>query len=81
VVDEEKIPIDDEPKSEKPVGSGSGKKEGKKKRIKKIVYYESDTSSCSQKDNNSSSSKQKTIKTFITRILLNDSYNSHFSNA
>jgi hypothetical protein len=44
--DKEKIPINDEPKGEKPVDLRSGKKkEGKKKKcIKKIVYYESDMS-------------------------------------
>jgi hypothetical protein len=39
--EKEKIPIDDEPKREKTVDSGSSKKEGKKKRIKKIIYYDS----------------------------------------
>ena len=63
VTDEkEKIPIDDEPKGEKVVDSGScKKKEGmKKKGIKKIIYYESNTSSSSQKDDDASPSKQKT---------------------
>jgi hypothetical protein len=39
--EKEKITIDNEPKGEKIVVSGLGKKkEGKKKRIKKIIYYD-----------------------------------------
>jgi hypothetical protein len=57
----EKIPIDDEPKGEKIVDLGSGKKkEGTKKRIKNIICYKSDASSSSQKDDDASPSKQKT---------------------
>jgi hypothetical protein len=38
--EKEKICIDHEPKGEKTIDSGSGKKEDKKKKcIKKIVYY------------------------------------------
>jgi hypothetical protein len=65
VADEKQtVPIDDEPKGDKTVDSGSGKKnEGKKKCIKKITYYENDTSSA-QKD---SSYMQKSVKTPFTR--------------
>jgi hypothetical protein len=84
VTDEkEKIPIDDEPKGEKVVDSGScKKKEGmKKKGIKKIIYYESNTSSSSQKDDDTYSSKQKTVKTSFNRTPLNYSRISRSSNA
>jgi hypothetical protein len=60
--EKEKIPIDDEPKGEKPINLGSNKKDGKKKCIKNVIYYESNTSTSSttsQKDDSSSSSKQK----------------------
>jgi hypothetical protein len=55
-----------EPKDDKPTGSGSShkKRDGKKKRrIKKIIYYDSDASSSSPRDENDkdSSSKKKTV--------------------
>jgi hypothetical protein len=71
-VTNEKETLNNEPKGEKSVDSGFGKKVGKKKKcIKKIVYYDNDTSSSSPKDNGDSfSSKQKTIKQTTLRRLL-----------
>jgi hypothetical protein len=78
----ENIPIDDEPKGEKPVDSGLGNNTGmEKKRIKKIVYYDSDTSSSTQKNDDSSSSKQKLVKTTFNRIPFYYSHISRSSNA
>jgi cation transport ATPase len=58
--------LNNEPKGEKPVDSGSGKK----KRIKKTDYYNNDTSSSSPKDADDSSSKQKTVKTTLGHLLI-----------
>jgi hypothetical protein len=78
----EKISLDDEPKGDKTVESGSHKKEEeKKKRIKKIIYYESDASSSSQEDVDNSSSKKKMVKQNYTKTSFNYSHNSYNSNA
>jgi hypothetical protein len=68
----EKISISDKPKGEKPIDSGSNKKEGKKNKcIKKIVYYESDTSTSSTtSQKNDPSSKQKMVKIHSTALHL-----------
>jgi hypothetical protein len=67
--------INNKPKGDKPVNSGSNnkKKDGKnKKDIKKIVYYDSDASSSSPKeDNDSSSSKKKTVKHNCSKTSFN----------
>jgi hypothetical protein len=71
-VTDEKETLNNEPKGEKPIDSGSGKKDGKKKnRIKKIVYYNNDASSSSPKDDDSFSSKQKTIKQNYSKTSFN----------
>jgi hypothetical protein len=83
--EKERIPIDDKPKCEKPVNSGSKRnKEGKKKKhIKKTVNYESNTSASSPtlRKDYSSSSKQKTVKNTFNCTLLNYSCFSRSSNA
>jgi hypothetical protein len=69
VTEEETISINDEPKEEKPIDSGSGKrKEGKNK---KIIYYDIDSSSSSHKDANDSSSNKKTVKHDYSKMSFN----------
>jgi hypothetical protein len=63
VNDKTKESIVNEPRDDKPSGSGSShkKKDGKKKRrIKKIVYYDSDESSSSPRDDEYEE-KKKTV--------------------
>jgi hypothetical protein len=79
-VTDEKETLNNEPKGEKPVDSGSGKK--KKKCIKKIVYYDSDIFLSSPKDDDDSSSKQQTRTHNYTKTSFNYSripynYNVH----
>jgi hypothetical protein len=82
-VTNEKETLNNEPKGEKSVDSGFGKKVGKKKKcIKKIVYYDNDTSSSSPKDDDDSfSSKQKTIKQNYSKTSFNYSCISYNANA
>jgi hypothetical protein len=72
VIDEKKK-INNKPKGDKPIDSGSNnkKRDGKKKRIKKIVLYDNDvSSSSSHKDTDDSSSKKKTVKIITLKHIL-----------
>jgi hypothetical protein len=84
-VTDEKETINNEPKGDKPINSGSNnkKKDGKKKKcIKKIVYYDSDaSSSSSHKNDNKSSSKKKTVKHDYSKTSFNYSRIPYNSNA
>jgi hypothetical protein len=67
IEDKKTISINDEPKGEKPIDSGS-----KKKKIKKIIYYDIDSSSSSHKDaDDSSSSKKKMVKHAYSKTFFN----------
>jgi hypothetical protein len=62
VNDKENESLFNEPRDDKPTGSGSShkKRDGKKKkRIKKIIYYDSDASSSSPRDDNDEDSSKK----------------------
>jgi hypothetical protein len=62
IVIDDKETVNNEPKGDKPIDSGSNnKKDGKKRHIKKIVYYNSDASSSSSKDDDDSSLNKKTV--------------------
>jgi hypothetical protein len=78
----EKETVNNEPKGEELIDSGSKKKDGKKKRrIKKTVYYDSDDSSSSPKDDDDSSPKQKTVKQNYSKISFDYSRIPYNSNA
>jgi hypothetical protein len=80
----EKETVNNEPKGEELIDSGSKKKDRKKKRrIKKIVYYDSDDSSSSPKedDDDDSSSKQKTVKQNYSHMSFDYSRIPYNSNA
>jgi hypothetical protein len=76
VNDKEKESFVNDPKDDKPTGSGSGhkRKDGRKKktrRIKEIVYYDSYESSSSQKDDdNDYEKRRRLIQTFPLIILV-----------
>jgi hypothetical protein len=62
VVNDKEESLFNEPRDDKPTGSGSSHKmkDGKKKRrIKKIIYYDSDASSSSPRDDNDDDSSKK----------------------
>jgi hypothetical protein len=78
----EKETVNNEPKGEELIDSGSKKNDGKKKkRIKKIVYYDSDDSSSSLKDDDDSSPKQKTVKQNYSQMSFDYSRIPYNSNA
>jgi hypothetical protein len=82
----EKETINNEPKGDKPVDSGSNikNKDGKKKKkcIKKIIYYDSDVSSSSSpKDDDSSSSNKNMVKQNYSKTSFNYSHIPYNANA